>query len=104
MATSQKETEIIPLPFQEPEFELKWNEWLEYRKQKKVAKYVPIGLKGTFTKLKRISGNDVATAIEVLQQSMDNNWQGIFAIKQNFNGTHKREPSTVGKTIEFDRP
>lgn len=100
-----KNETIAPMPFQEPEFELKWKEWLEYRKQRKLPQYVPIGLKGTFTKLKKISLNDVQTAISIIQQSMDDNYQGLFPLKQNFNGkTNQREPSAVGRTIEFDRP
>lgn len=102
----QDETNQVPLPFpNSPEFAAKWELWLKYRKERKLPKYVPTGLKGTFTKLKRISGDDVQTAIAIIQQSMDDNYQGLFPLKQQFNGAkNQRESSTVGKTIEFDRP
>lgn len=102
--STAKDTEGIPLPFQGPEFAAKWELWLKYRRERRLPKYVPTGLKGTFTKLKRISGDDVQTAMAIIQQSIDDNYQGLFPLKQQFNGTHKREPSAAGKTIEFDRP
>lgn len=101
----KNETSSIPLPFDSPEFSEKWAEWLQYRKERKLGAYAPTGLKSTFTKLKKISQHDPAVAIEIIEQSLANGWQGLFELKQNFNGTkNKRESPTVGKTIEFDRP
>ncbi len=102
---SKNSTEDIPLPFQELEFSQKWKEWLQYRKERRLGAYTPTGLKSTFTRLKNLCHGDPKIAIEVIEQSLANNWQGLFELKQNFNGkTNQREPSTVGKTIEFDRP
>lgn len=74
------------LPFLEPEFKEKWLEWVEYRKERRLAAYKPIGLKKTFTMLVRESGNDVNEAIDMLEYSMENNYQGIF--KRKTNGTN----------------
>lgn len=101
---NQNEISEIPLPFPEsPEFASKWNEWIEFRRQRRLPKYVPIGLKGTFTKLKRISSNDAETAIAIIQQSMDDNYQGLFQLKQSKNGTHQQRAATIGQTFESDR-
>lgn len=98
-------TEDIPLPFQDEGFSQKWKEWLQYRKERRLAAYTPTGLKSTFTRLKKMCHNDPKIAIDVIEQSLANNWQGLFELKQNYNGkTNQREPATVGKTIEFDRP
>lgn len=95
----QNLTNEIPLPFPEsPEFASKWDEWIIYRKQRRLPQYVPIGLKGTFTKLKRISGDDVQTAIAIIQQSMDDNYQGLFPLKKQFNG------NTTGRITEKPQP
>lgn len=102
--SKKNETSSIPLPFDSPEFSEKWAEWLQYRKERKLGAYAPTGLKSTFTKLKKISQYDPAIAIEIIEQSLANGWQGLFELKQNFNGTHQRKSSEVGKTIEFDRP
>lgn len=76
--------EEIELPFQSEEFKETWNEWISYRKERKIAKYVPRGLKMTFNKLIADSGNDEKVAIQMIEQSMSNNWQGLFAIKQQY--------------------
>lgn len=102
--SSIKDTENIPLPFKGPAFASIWSEWLQYRKEARIKNYTPTGLRRVFAKLIRLSAGDEPLAIEIVDQSLSNEWQGLFAIKQNFNGTHQRKPSEVGKTIEFDRP
>lgn len=96
-------TSEIPLPFLGPAFSEKWNEWIEFRRQRRLPQYVPIGLKGTFTKLKRISYNDEEMAIAIIQQSMDDNYQGLFPLKKEINGTHQQRVATIGQTFESDR-
>jgi len=77
------------LPFAEQCFIEKWNEWLAYRSEKRLPKYKPIGLKKTLARLKNESGGNVVEAIDMLEYSMEQNWQGIF--KRNNNGkAHQR--------------
>lgn len=103
--SSIKDTEGIPLPFKSPEFELIWKEWLQYRKEARIKNYTPTGLKRLFKWLGEQSAGDEAVAIAIIDQSLTKGWQGLFELKQNFNGAkNKRESSAVGKTIEFDRP
>jgi len=85
------------LPFFEPEFAEKWAEWIEYRKERRLPAYKPIGLKKTFTMLVRESGGDVITAIDMLEYSMENNYQGIF--KRKINATHFGTNGTGGKKL-----
>jgi hypothetical protein len=100
-----KDTENIPLPFDTPEFKEVWAEWLEYRKERRIGAYTPTGLKRTLKKLLKDCGGDCDTAIQMIDTAISSTWQGIFPLKTNVNGkTNHREPSTVGKTIEFDRP
>lgn len=89
------------LPFGN-EFSTSWNEWLEYRKQKKIKKYVPIGLSKTFSLLRRISNDNEQTAIQIINQSIENNYQGLFPLKKQSQYATNRF-NTVGQTIEFDR-
>jgi len=76
----------VQLPFMEQEFIDKWQEWLQYRKERKLANYVPTGLKQTFTKLIKDSQNDYQIAIQIIDQSLGNGWQGLFPLKQISNG------------------
>lgn len=70
------------LPFG-PLFAQKWAEWLEYRKERKLPKYRPIGLKMALNRIVRESGNIESLAVDMLQYSMEMNYQGIFKRKQN---------------------
>lgn len=72
------------IPFGE-EFKKIWSDWLTYRAQHKWKKYVPIGLKRTFTELVTLSENNEQTAIKMIERAMANNWQG-FNFKLPHNG------------------
>jgi hypothetical protein len=55
-----------------------WNEWLTYRKERKLPKYVPTGLRHTISHLETITGKDEAKAVAFINYSMSQNYQGIF--------------------------
>lgn len=101
--SKKNETSSIPLPFDSTEFSEKWAEWLQYRKERKLGAYAPTGLKSTFTKLKKISHDDPAIAIEVIEQSLANGWQGLFELKQNFNAANISNPSAGSKAGSVSR-
>jgi len=77
----------VQIPFNHDGFIEKWQEWLQYRKERRLAAYAPTGLKATFTKLKRISLDNPETAIKIIDQSLENGWQGLFELKPLTNGT-----------------
>jgi hypothetical protein len=99
--TQKEPKKEVELPFNSVDFSASWNEWLTFRKEKKLPKYVPTGLKKTFSMLLRISGNNEQTAIAIINQSIELNYQGLFPLK-NTNGITKGNTS-IGKTIVFDR-
>jgi len=68
------------LPFG-PLFAQKWAEWLEYRKERRLPKYRPMGLKMALKRIVSESGNNESFAIDMLQFSMEMNYQGIFKRK-----------------------
>ena len=84
----------VHLPFEDQQFKDKWQEWLQYRKERRLAAYTPTGLKATFTKLKRISSENPEIAVQILDQSLENGWQGLFELKNLNNGTASQK-STV---------
>lgn len=71
-------------------FQTAWDEWLQYRKERKLPKYTPTGLKRTITHLLNISGNNEQTAILIVEQSIAQNYQGLFPLKNNF---HAQQPN-----------
>lgn len=78
----------IEFPWKEPDFIEAWDEWVQYRKERKLPKYVPRGLQKTLTMLKNISGDNKTTAIKIINQSIEQNYQGLFPLRQQ-NGTIK---------------
>jgi hypothetical protein len=82
-------------PFGEA-FGIAWDEWLQYRKERKLPKYVPTGLKRTFSSIIKLSGNDEATAVRIIYQSIENNWQGLFELKQNGSSKTTEAKSKLG--------
>jgi hypothetical protein len=71
------------LPFSTA-FATAWQEWLTYRKERRLPAYKPTGLKKTISHLIIISNNDEQTAIQILDQSIAQNYQGLFPLKNNY--------------------
>jgi len=81
IVTSDK-TQIV-YPYEEKEFENIWNLWKQDRSNRKIKKYTKVGEQTALKKLQDESGGDVNTAIKMIQNSIANGYQGIFAIKNN---------------------
>ena len=90
-------TENIELPYQSETFKAAWDEWMQYRKERKLPKYIPTGLKKTFTMLLRISANSEQKAIEIINQSIELNYQGLFPLKENYATT----TGTAAKVVKL---
>ena len=56
-------------------------EWLEYKKQRKETYKSEKSIKALCTKIKNLSGGNAAQAKAVIDQSMANNWAGLFELK-----------------------
>jgi hypothetical protein len=79
----------VQLPFEDDEFKSEWQVWLQYRSERRLPAYKPTGLKRTFSLLKNLSGDNPKTAVAIINQSIANNWQGLFMLRTNnlTNGT-----------------
>jgi hypothetical protein len=88
---TEKIPELLKLSqfFKNQKFIEKWDKWIAYRKEKRISAYKPIGLKSALTDLENISQNDVNIAIEIIEQSLAKNWQGLFELKTKQNGNTK---------------
>ena len=85
----------IDLPFG-PLFAQKWAEWLQYRTERKLAKYRPTGLKMALKRIVRESDNNEAMAVDMLDYSMEMNYQGIFKRKTNGNQRVNESQHRIG--------
>jgi hypothetical protein len=82
----------IPEPLNTPEFQEAWQAWEKYRKETRHT----LTPSTRARQLNMLSKKDVATAILMLNQSIQNGWQGIFEVN-NGNSTTNRGNSGTPK-------
>lgn len=70
-----------------PEFETAFSTWLEYKHQRKQTYKSDASLKVCYNKLVKLSGNNPDIAMAIVEQSMANNWAGLFPLKPDYNAT-----------------
>jgi hypothetical protein len=81
---NNKEKDIIGDTPKTP-LEIKFEEFLKFRKAKKVP-VLPESVDALKSKLWKLSNKNEDTAIEILNESIANGYQGIFELKNNNNG------------------
>ena len=59
-----------------------WKKWREYRKEQFRITYKPIGEKAEVGKLLRMSQGCHEVQEQIVQQSIENGWKGLFALKE----------------------
>lgn len=74
--------------------------WLAYKKEK-AQSYKPTGFKTFYKKLCELSNNNPQIAMAIIEQSMQNNYAGIFPLRNN-NNNYGRETITekIRRTVE----
>ena len=58
-----------------------WNLWKEFRKEQFRTTYKPLGEAAAISKLLRISNNNKENQAQIIQQSIENGWKGLFELK-----------------------
>jgi hypothetical protein len=57
--------------------------WLEYKRTRKESYRSEVGAKKCLTLLRTLSGGNAEVAQQIIDQSMANNWAGLFALKES---------------------
>lgn len=65
----------LPENLDTPEFRQAWELWLAYRKERRLAAYKPIGLA---RQLNALAAFGPQSAIEAIERSIQQNYQGLF--------------------------
>lgn len=74
--------------------------WMAYKKERKQS-YKSLGQKGFINKLKHLSDNNAETARKIVEQSIANNWAGIFPLKNYSSPCNTtRKPMEVGVIMQ----
>ena len=83
-----------------PEFEDVFNIWLEYKHQRRESYKSEMSLKMCYNKLLNLSNGDPFIAGLIVEQSIANNWAGLFALKNDNNERTKINGNTNAKLLE----
>jgi len=79
-------------------------EWLEYKKDRKEKYKSEKSLQIAYKKFVKLSDNNSETAKEIVEQSMANNWAGLFELKNNeknwSNNKGRFKSNTTRRNIE----
>ena len=76
------------------EYEQSFSAWLEYKHQRRESYKSDMSLKACYNKLVKLAGGDPAVAMAIVEQSMANNWAGLFPLKnERPNGTNQTQPT-----------
>ena len=73
--------------------------WLEYKKEKRQT-YKPKGLESFKRRLMTFSGGDPIIADAIVEQSMANNYAGVFPLKNN-NNVNGRQSNIINKVADI---
>ena len=85
-----------------PEMQEVVDTWMQYKKEKSQS-YKPTGFRTFYKKLCELSGNNPQVATAIIEQSMQNNYAGIFPLRNNNNiNNYGRETITdkIRRTVE----
>lgn len=91
--TSTKVDAKVRTDFVDPAFETVFSTWLEYKHQRRESYKSEMSLRTCYKKLYDLAGGDPAVAMAIVEQSMANNWAGLFALKRQDNGTNQTQPT-----------
>lgn len=103
---NKEEKEYIEIP---SEFEKIWSDWNDYRREIRKPYKTTRGENQKIQELVNLSGGDPLLAGKIIQQSIDNEWTGLFPLKNNIskingNGINKSDYRQVNQYWDREAP
>lgn len=89
-----KRVSSIVFCYNEEKFKKKYNEWIDFRKEKKK----PLTERSINSQMKFLSAYSIEEACEILETSIRNGWQGLFPLNNQTNGTGRKQ--TTANSIQ----
>ena len=85
------------------QLESPWRElmliWLDYKRTRKESYRSEVGAKKCLTMLRNLSGGNAEIAQRIIDQSMANNWAGLFALRDGMARGHPPDGRQYGQRI-----
>lgn len=98
----QLDTDAILQTIEPPWREL-MQTWLEYKRLRKESYRSEIGIRKCLAMLRNLSGNNPETATAIIDQSIANNWAGLFELKRQAY-TPRGQPATGQHIGQIKQP
>ncbi|CAL2084889.1 DUF1376 domain-containing protein [Tenacibaculum sp. 190524A02b] len=99
-----EEKSKIIFPFDSEVFRTQWQLWKTFKKKEFEFSFKSeISEQGALKKLSRLSDHDEKTAILIIHQSIENNWKGLFELKQESKDGKQGRNKTVQYSENFKR-
>jgi len=95
---TKKEDKLV-FPFDSKKFLEVWELWIKYRNQSKKPIKGIIAEQAQLQKISKLANLNEEIAIEIIMQSIENNWTGIFELKNNNNGNNKTDSRTTSNRV-----
>lgn len=93
----EKEKELeneIELPFTSENFRVSWQKWKDYRRKEFKKSYKsPQTEQAALVHLYELSEKNEYQAVTIINQSIANQWQGLFELKKQQNGSSSKQQS-----------
>jgi hypothetical protein len=95
---ANKIPEEIIYPFHSEGFMQAWDKWLRFKKEQFNFTYKFIGLQGCLDDIKKLSGGDELTAIELINNAISKGYKGIYPIN-NYSKSEVKKESKTDQTL-----
>lgn len=91
----KKEKQTLSYDFVELPFKAVFMRFMEYRKELGKPYRTQRAVEASYAQLKQLSGNNVQQASLIVQQTISNEWQGLFALKKEAGNQAQRHSSQL---------
>lgn len=81
------------------EFDIVFDNWIKYKKGKNQTYRTSESLTACRNKLIKLSQGKYSTAKEIVEESMSNNWAGLFPLRADHNGTPKLSAENIKENV-----
>ena len=98
-SSQQKQTTTLDMTIVAPEMREAVETWLAYKREKKQT-YKPSGFGTFYKRLCKLSNNNPQVAMAIVEESMSNNYAGIFPLKNSNYGRPKTNTEKFYDTIQ----
>jgi len=89
----------IKYAFESEKFGSMWDYWLKYKKERKDKKYTTTGEQATIKGLFDKAEGSIEKAAEIINQSIQQNWAGLFEVRDHQNKSQVTDLAKTGRVL-----